>query len=211
MVHAVGTCTPACTLHACRVDPTHACDMRPAATCSTTLLLPVPCHACLRFFFQQYSVVQLGLSCWRWKDSAWEAKSFNILTFDRLSKALKHNPVFGVQSSSFEFLSSQGFDFTRWVKDGASCVPLPARDKLLEEIRSKTFAGVIPGPAQVALGTLQTTGASVSSVANDPLRATIASFLRSSQQEIELPAADLKGLGQQLVRLVIPPCEGREG
>ncbi|GAB6021420.1 Poly(A)-specific ribonuclease pnldc1 [Chamberlinius hualienensis] len=84
-----------------------------------------------------FLLIQFGLCAFKWKESRCEYKPFNIYVFPK--PGLKNGPDlrFMCQSSSIDFLVSQGFDFNKLFRDGISYLNPNDEIKLKEQLGQK--------------------------------------------------------------------------
>ncbi|KAH8549975.1 ribonuclease H-like domain-containing protein [Umbelopsis sp. PMI_123] len=93
-----------------------------------------------------FAIIQFGICTFHWSPTAnrYFAKPFNFYVFPRGTKGRKEmNRCFGVQSGAFDFLTTCGFDFNKWVYNGISYLTL-AEEKEFEREGLEKLNNAIP-------------------------------------------------------------------
>ncbi|KAI8581564.1 hypothetical protein K450DRAFT_231922 [Umbelopsis ramanniana AG] len=93
-----------------------------------------------------FAIIQFGICTFHWSKTAnrYFAKPFNFYVFPRSTKGRKEmNRCFGVQGEAFDFLTTCGFDFNKWVYSGISYLT-PAEEKKFEQEGLERLNNAIP-------------------------------------------------------------------
>ncbi|CAO3669420.1 unnamed protein product [Umbelopsis ramanniana] len=93
-----------------------------------------------------FAIIQFGICTFHWSSTAnrYFAKPFNFYVFPRSTKGRREmNRCFGVQGEAFDFLTTCGFDFNKWVYHGISYLT-PAEEKQFEKDGLERLNNAVP-------------------------------------------------------------------
>ncbi|NP_001153677.1 poly(A)-specific ribonuclease [Bombyx mori] len=103
---------------------------------------PEEYYKCTQRGSSEFLLIQFGLCAFHWnhKEKHYMNDAYNFYLFPRGSPG--PDRMFMCQSSSLDFLASQGFDFNKLIKDGISYMTVPIECKLRENLteRQKTYS-----------------------------------------------------------------------
>ncbi|XP_052769212.1 poly(A)-specific ribonuclease PARN-like isoform X2 [Mya arenaria] len=106
-----------------------------------------------------FLIIQFGICTFTYNKTTkkYTAKPFNFYIFPRPLSRVAPDLRFSCQSSSLDFLMSQGFDFNKWVKDGISFLRPADEARLRDQIQRKHE--VLASPAYTTPGGASQPGA----------------------------------------------------
>ncbi|KAF9181945.1 hypothetical protein BGZ50_005223 [Haplosporangium sp. Z 11] len=147
-----------------------------------------------------FLVIQLGICTFTWSDSigGYEARAFNLPCFPASTDDIKTERFFKCQSTSLEFLISNGFDFNKWISSGIPYLSRPEEDVYIARKAEKE--------AQLATISSSANNIPVDSRNKDFFETTIALikdwFENSTEEALTVPAPNsfFRRLVHQIMR-----------